>query len=72
MRLHAFGSLCDFLMTLFFVLLDNCLMRLAAFLPLRDFLREFELFVAYCVLIYVSPKSSPWNASKSLRFVEND
>ncbi len=68
MRLHAFGSLCDFLMTLFFVLLDNCLMRLAAFLPLRD----FQLFVAYCVLIYVSPKSPPWNASKSLRIVEKD
>ena len=30
------------------------------------------LFVAYFVLIYVSPKSPPWNASKSLRIVEND
>ena len=30
-RFHAFGSLCDFLMTLFFVLLDNCLMRFDAF-----------------------------------------
>jgi hypothetical protein len=25
------------------------------------------LFVAYFVLIYVSPKSPPWNASKSIR-----
>ena len=31
MRLHAFGSLCVFLMTSFFVLLDNCLMRLDVF-----------------------------------------
>jgi hypothetical protein len=31
------------------------------------------LFVAaYFVLIYVSPKSPPWNASKSIRILGND
>jgi hypothetical protein len=30
------------------------------------------LFVAYLVLLYVSPKSPPWNASKSTRIFEND
>jgi hypothetical protein len=30
------------------------------------------LFVAYFVLVYMSPKSPSWNASKSLRIFEND
>ena len=41
MRLHAFGSFCDFVMTLFSILLDNCLMRFGDFLPVRDFRQVF-------------------------------
>ncbi len=69
MRLHAFGSLCDFVMTLFSVLLDSCLMmRVDGFFCRYEIsCWDFLLFVAHCILICVSPKSPSLNASKSLR-----
>jgi hypothetical protein len=62
-RFHAFGSLCDFLLNFvaffrIFVWWDFTFIR-----RYEISLWDFMLFVAYFVLIYVSPKSPPWNAS---------
>jgi hypothetical protein len=38
----------------------------------RDLLMRFHAFGCYFVLIYVSPKSPPLNASMSIRIFEND
>jgi hypothetical protein len=67
---HAFGSLCDFLTKYFSVLLDNCLMRIFMFFCRYEIsLWGFMLFC--CVLIYVYPKSSPWNAFCCIIFLRD-
>jgi hypothetical protein len=45
MRLHAFWMLCDFLMTLCCVLLDNCLMRFDVFFAVMRFPDEISCFI---------------------------
>jgi hypothetical protein len=50
MRFYAFGSLCDFLMILFCVLLDNLLVRFhGSFAVMRFTFRDFMFFIAYFV-----------------------
>jgi hypothetical protein len=68
MRLHAFGSLCGFLMI--FLRLDGKLSdQISCFFAVVNevFFWDFMLFVTKFVLIYVSTSSPPWTASKSIR-----
>ncbi len=60
MRFNAFGSLCEFLVNCFCVLLDNFLVRCHAFLTVMRFMRFHTFCCVFCSLTYVSPKSPPW------------
>jgi hypothetical protein len=73
MRLHAFGSLCDFVMTLF-CRLPKCLMRLDVFLFVMRFRAEISCFLLHLVSNIRASKVTiaGMHDIKSIRMLEDD